>query len=196
MPPRYRLAWPAADLLTAIEPTLDEVAEVAGALAAAYNDPHNAPLMGHAEPMSEADVIDHYRELIEGGDRPFLLYRDGVLVGDADLRDLEDGEAEFAFMIAARAAQGQGLGTRFALMIHAFGFATLELERIYAVVVPANVASRRVFEKLGYRVDERPAARDRVDEEDDVALSVTAAELELRHGAQLAQIEISEIGVR
>ena len=42
-------------------------------------------------------------------------------------------------MIAARATQGRGLGARFAIMLHAFGFGPLGLDRIYVGIVPANV---------------------------------------------------------
>ena len=94
-------------------------------------------------------------------------------------------------MIAARAAQGQGYGTRFALMVHTFGFRTLALETIYASVVPHNTASRRVFEKLGYVLDDSPAARDYADEPGDVTLSLDRATFVARHGAVLDQIRIA-----
>jgi RimJ/RimL family protein N-acetyltransferase len=57
-------------------------------------------------------------------------------------------------------------------MIHAFGFKTLELQRIYASVVPQNTASRRVFEKLGYREDTSPDAREYAEEPGDIVLSL------------------------
>src|SRR5690606_22540420 len=121
--------------------------------------PANAMLMGHTQPITPREVVDGYREAIAGGMRAFLLVRDGALAGDADLRNLRGSTAEFAFMIASPSAQGKGLGTRFATMIHAFGFLHLELARIYASVVPDNVASRRVFEKLGYTIDDTAEAR-------------------------------------
>jgi hypothetical protein len=50
------------------------------------------------------------------------------------------------------------------------------------------VASRRVFEKLGYRVDDSPAARAYADEPDDITLVVERAAFEAHHAAALAQI--------
>src|SRR6185503_8772191 len=147
---RYQIEW---DTLAALEPTREELATHAPALADAYNDPANAELMGHEEPISAAEVIQNYTEGLKKGMRAFLLFDAGTLVGDADLRGVNRGRAEFAFMIAAPSAQGKGLGTRFAIMVHDFGFRELELRRIYASVVPHNVASLRVFEKLGYIVD-------------------------------------------
>jgi RimJ/RimL family protein N-acetyltransferase len=159
-----------AGALLAVEPTSAELAEHAPALSAGYNDPANAALMGHTQAISAAEVIEHYTSSIAGGMRAFLLFADGALAGDADLRGIDDGACEFAFMIAAPAAQGRGLGTRFARMIHTFGFAHLGLHRIYASVVPHNTASRRVFDKLGYILDTSDEARTYADEPDDVVL--------------------------
>ena len=160
-------------LLTALEPTDDELRRAAPALAVSYNDSHNRVMMGHDdEPHTAGDVIAYYEQLrIEGG-RPFLLYMDGVLMGDADFRNIADVTGEFAIMIGGRASQGHGLGTRFALMLHAFGYDVLGLERIYISVIPANAASRRLFEKLGYQPDDSPEARALVDEQTDLTMSL------------------------
>jgi len=171
--------------LTAIEPTLDEVRTHVGALTLAYNDPRNAPLLGHTAPLSEMDVIEVYDAMFADGARPFLLFRDGVFVGDGDLRGIANRRAEFAFLIVSPDAQGQGLGTRFATMIHAFGFTTLGLERIYASVVPQNVASRRVFEKLGYLPDQTTDYGD----PGDVVLALDRARFTA--GSALAEIRIA-----
>ncbi len=190
--PRYRVEWATdAGPLAAVEPTEDEVAAVAPALAAAYSDPHNAPLMGHTEPMGADDVIDHYADLADGGARAFLLFQGDELAGDADLREIEAGAAEFAIMVAARASQGRGLGTRFAILVHAFGFRTLELERIYVAIVPANVASQRLFARLGYQADDSAAARAFADEPDDLTFSIDRATFEAAHAAARAEIAIA-----
>lgn len=189
---RYRISWstPAGQLL-AIEPSPDEIVRHAGALAAAYNDPHNAPLLGHTEPSTERDVIGHYERLARRGGHGFMVLRDGALVGDADLRGLADGVAEFAFLVAAVAEQGKGLGTRLATMIHAFAFGELGLGRVYASIIPRNTASRRVFEKLGYAIDAGPAARAYADDPDDVTMVIDRASFERSHAQAMAEIEIS-----
>jgi RimJ/RimL family protein N-acetyltransferase len=189
---RYRISWstPAGQLL-AIEPWRDEIARCAGALADAYNDPRNAPLLGHTEPSSPLDVIAHYDRLARHGGHGFLVLRDGALIGDADLRGVADDVAEFAFLIAAVAEQGKGLGTRLATMIHAFAFAELGLGRVYASIVPRNTASRRVFEKLGYAIDTGPVARGFADDPDDVTMVIDRASFERSHALAMAEIEIS-----
>jgi len=189
---RFRIEWKGtSDVLTAIEPTLGEVRAHARALAAAYNDEHNRAMMGH-DPMTEDDVIEYFADMARDGGRAFLLLRDGALAGDGDLRRIADGAAELAIMIAARDTQGRGLGTRFATMLHAFAFRVLDLRRIYVGIVPANLASRRLFEKLGYRVDDSPAARAYADEETDVTMSVERSAFEAAHAAALDQIAIAE----
>lgn len=186
----FRIEWSTeVGQLAAVEPTRAEVAAHADALAAGYNHPANAALMGHTEDISAAEVIDHYVDLAAEGARQFLLFRDGAIVGDGDLRGLQDGTAEFAFMIGAPNVQGKGLGTRFALMIAAFGFG-LGLRRIYASVVPHNTASRRVFEKLGYAVDDSPEARAYADEPEDIVLGVDRAVFEDRNAVALSQLAI------
>ncbi len=152
---RHRIDWQVAHgRLSAIEPTRDEVAAAAGALAAAYSDPKNAPLLGH----------------------------DGIGVGHAEL----------ALLIAAPAAQGRGLGTRFAIMVHAFAFRTLGLERLYVAIVPGNQASRRLFARLGHRVDDSPIARAYVDDAGEVSMSIGRGEFEAAHAAALSEIRITE----
>lgn len=189
---RFRIDWTTdAGQLAAIEATLDEVSAHAAALADGYNHPANAELMGHTEPLEPGEVIESYAELIEEGGRAFLLFRDGELVGDGDLRHLHGGGAEFAFMIGAPSAQGKGLGTRFAIMIHAFGFREAGLDHIYASIVPHNIASRRVFEKLGYVVDDGPTARSFADEPGDIVMAIDRPTFERTHAAALAQIRIA-----
>lgn len=166
--------------LVALEPTPDDVRRFAETLAEAYNHPANASLMGHTEEITPEDVVDHYAELAAAGARQFLLLRDGELMGDADLRGFHGGGAEFAFMIGAPSAQGKGLGTKYALMVAAFGFRALGLARIYASVVPANTASRRVFEKLGYVLDASDAAREFADEPDDLVFVIDRAGFDAR----------------
>ncbi|MDB4959533.1 MAG: protein N-acetyltransferase, RimJ/RimL family [Myxococcales bacterium] len=190
--PRFAIDWTSdVGQLAALEPKLQEVAARASQLAAGYNEPRNAKLMGHEHPISEFEVVDHYEAMFEEGARVFLLYRDAQLVGDADLRGIRNGTAEFAFMVAAPAEQGKGLGTKFALMVHAFAFRRLALHHVFASIVPENVASRRVFEKLGYIRDDGPVAREYADERDDIVMAIDRDTFEQLHAKQLREITIA-----
>ena len=175
----------------AIEPTDAEITQHAATLAQAYNDPHNAPLMGTTEAMSATDVVAHYTNMNAAGARQFHLLVDGNLVGDADLRNFDPvaKSCEFAFLIAQQVTQGRGWGTRFALMIHHVAFTQLGIEKIYVAIVPANHASRRVMEKLGYQLDGSAAARASADDASDSTMSVDRATFLAAH--QLQAIDLT-----
>ncbi|HSD87584.1 MAG TPA: GNAT family N-acetyltransferase [Kofleriaceae bacterium] len=183
--------------LRAIEPTREELMQYSAALAEGYNHPANATLMGHSSIISPREVVESYEQSMAEGMRAFLLFAGDAFAGDGDLRNFRRSDvgatAEFAFMVAMPAAQGKGLGTRFATMVHAFGFTRLSLERIYASVVPENTASKRVFEKLGYVVDDSPEGREYAEEPGDITLSLTYEGFVERHRALLEEIRI---GVR
>jgi RimJ/RimL family protein N-acetyltransferase len=187
---RHRIAWPSpGEPLVALEPSPAEVEAHAEALAAGYNDPHNRAMMAHSATMSAAEVVEHYASLAAAGGRPFLLFEGEALAGDADLRRIEGGRAELAILVAARAAQGRGLGTRFGIMLHGFAFRALGLDRVYVTIVPANAASRRLFEKLGYQPDTSPAARAYADEDTDVSMSLARVDFERAHPLPGLRIE-------
>jgi RimJ/RimL family protein N-acetyltransferase len=190
----WAVEWEQGDeTLTALEPTDDELRRAAPVLAASYNDGHNRVMMGHDdEPHTAGDVVAYYQELrIEGG-RPFLLYMNGVLMGDADFRNIADVRGEFAIMIGGRATQGRGLGTRFAFMLHVFGYDVLGLDRIYISVIPANLGSRRLFQKLGYQADDTPEARALIDEETDLTMSLARSAFDRTRIADPATIRVFE----
>ena len=157
-----KLVW---DDLVALETR--DVGPYAQVLADAYNHPKNAPLLGNTETMTAADVVEHFAEIAH----PFVLLRDGALAGDGDLRNVRGDACELAFLICDPAAQGKGLGTRFATMMMVAAFER-GLERVYASLVPANTASRRVFDKLGYVVVDDPAW---ADEPDDLVMAIDRA---------------------
>jgi len=171
------------------QPTPAQVAAAAPRLCAFYNEPYNRAMLSHDQELTVDDVVEHFADLGEDG-VGFLFEQDGALVGDGDLRHIAGGAAECAILIGERPAQGKGLGTRFLTMIHALAFGRLGLERVFATVIPANVASLRLFEKLGYRRDDSPAARDYIDDDTDISLSLDRASFLAAHAAAVAEIEV------
>jgi RimJ/RimL family protein N-acetyltransferase len=191
---RWSVSWnTAAGRLVAREPTAGEVAAAAARLSCWYNDAHNRAMMANTCAMDEAEVCAHFSSLRHAGGRAFLLFSPDGLMGDADLRHVDPTTrtAEFAILIGERTAQGRGLGTRFALMLHALAFAALALERIYVTIIPANRGSLRLFEKLGYRPDDSPAARAYADEDDDISLSIAGDDFMRQRGDTLRQLAIT-----
>ena len=78
------------------------------------------------------------------------LAGDDVALGNVNLvRFSDDGrEAALGYWLVP-AARGQGLATTGARMLCKWGFDALRLTRIELSVLPENVASRRVVQRLG-----------------------------------------------
>jgi RimJ/RimL family protein N-acetyltransferase len=190
---RRRLDWTTtAGTVSAVEPSPAEIAAHSGELARAYNEPHNHAMLANTMRFDPVDVVQNYEAMVAAGGRVFLFYADGSLAGDGDLRNVDDGGAELALLVASRAAQGKGLGTRFATLLHVFAFRELALERLYVTFVPGNVASRRVFEKLGHAVDVGARARSYVDDEADVSLSLGRDDFVRAHPGAMAEVRVRD----
>ena len=174
--------------LRAYTPTVEEVARRAPALAAFYNDAYNRAMMSNTVAMSPDEVVEHFASVRAAGGLPFLLEREGELAGDADFRHVDGTSAEFAILIGRRPEQGKGLGTRFALLLHALAFGPLALARVFVSIIPANLPSQRLFAKLGYQPDHSPAARAFAEAESDVTLSLGREAFALLHGSALPEI--------
>jgi ribosomal-protein-alanine N-acetyltransferase len=84
-----------------------------------------------------------------------ILRSTGELVGDCGLiQTLVEGRPEVELgWIVRRRHQGKGIATEAAAAWRDYAFDTLGLERIVSMVSEANVASRRVAEKLGMTVE-------------------------------------------
>ena len=190
--PRLEVEWQSpGGRLRAFEPTREEIARFAPVLTGFYNDDYNRSMMANTVAMTADEVVEHFEGLRQHGGRPFVLECDDVLLGDADLRHLTAQTAEFAILIGKRPEQGKGIGTRFAILLHALAFRGLGLERIFVSIIPANLPSRRLFEKIGYTSDDSPAARAFADDPTDLTLSMTRTTFEMAHVAALDEIRWS-----
>jgi ribosomal-protein-alanine N-acetyltransferase len=73
----------------------------------------------------------------------------GTLLGHCGLVVNEPPAVELIYALA-RDAWGRGLATEAAACVAQHGFASLGLDRLYALVFPENRASMRVLEKLRF----------------------------------------------
>jgi RimJ/RimL family protein N-acetyltransferase len=110
---------------------------------------------GAATPRAvvERDVLPRMlRESDEPGFGFWALFEtdSSEFVGWASLRKRGDSDAELGYRLK-RAAWGRGFGTEAARALIRTGFMELGLQRIVANTYEANLASRRVMEKLGLR---------------------------------------------
>ncbi|HVR61288.1 MAG TPA: GNAT family N-acetyltransferase [Polyangia bacterium] len=191
---RWSIEWrgPDGERLRAREPTAVEVRVAAPTLAAFYNEPHNQRMLTNTCDLTAGEVGDHFAAVLAEGGRAFLLTEGDRLIGDADLRGVTATDAELAILIGDRGRQGQGLGTRFGIMLHAFAFEVLRLGAVYAAVSAENAASLRLFTRLGHRADDGARARRCADALSDVTSSVTAPRFAEIAGRQAAAITFVE----
>lgn len=160
----------------------------AGALSAWYNEPYNRAMMSNTADLTPGDVIEGWRALEAAGGRPFLLFADGALVGDGDFRHVAKTEAEFAIMVGPRGAQGRGLGTRLSILLHTYAFGELNLDVCYLSIVPANVAGRRCYEKVGYVEDHSCPASRYAEEPTDICMSLPRARFAALHADAIGAV--------
>jgi ribosomal-protein-alanine N-acetyltransferase len=76
-----------------------------------------------------------------------------AMIGWGGLQHLDDGEEVEVGYAFAKAYWGHGYATELAAAWLRFGFEQLGLERIVAVALPGNLASRHVMEKLGMQYE-------------------------------------------
>jgi RimJ/RimL family protein N-acetyltransferase len=177
--------------LVAFEPTEAEVLVAAPMLAIFNNDRHNSAMLTNTQEVTATEIVESYEFLRKSNGRPFLLEQEGVLMGDADFRNVSGGTAEFAILIGSRAQQSRGLGTRYAAMMHVAAFRVLGLERVFSSIVPTNLASRRMVEKLGYQLDQSCFAKSFAEEKDDIVMSIDWPRFELANAELIGEVTIS-----
>lgn len=175
--------------LAAFEPTHDEIVRASPLLAGFYNDPYNRSMMANTVAMTADEVVEHFDSLGQSDGRPFLLQVDGRIVGDADFRHVSVTTAEFAILVGERALQGKGIGLGFGILLHALAFRAFALERVFVSIIPENLASQRLFAKLGYTADDSALARTFTDETSDLTFSLGREEFQTKHGAVAAGVD-------
>lgn len=152
---------------------MDGVSTARLALRPLRQDDADALLEVYTHPLVEAWIGPHSRERVseeigfqvagqaERGYSVWAVERrgDGRFLGDCGLQPLEHRgpEVELGYDLHPD-AWGQGLATEAATAVVQAAFGTLGLERLMAVVKPANAASRRVLEKAGLRPTRRRGA--------------------------------------
>lgn len=180
----------------AIEPDEALVREHVETLRDWYNLPANAQLMGNTVEMTADDVLEYWATVSERSARAFLLFVDDALAGDADLRHIERGRAEYAIMIGPLGLQGQGLGRTFSAMVHAFAFRALRLERVYVELKPENVRVHRMDLRLGYAPDDSPHARSLAEDASAITMSLDRAAFERAQPEAMREVAFDGDGIR
>ena len=110
-------------------------------------------------PYTEADA-DWWLGMVAGNDGKEGVWRaivlDGQIVGSISVERMADEQCNvgsIGYMILTP-FWSQGIGTEAVLQICGIAFRELVLERIIGEVFPENLASARVLEKNGFRLEE------------------------------------------
>lgn len=145
-------------------------AEHIAALCGIWCDPAVTRFMGG--PRDPMKVREALTEELNGTPETYTLWpvvekASGEVIGDCGLLEKEqDGrkEIELVYVIGS-AHQGLGYGFEAASAIRDYAFGRLGLDRLVALIEPANEPSRRLAEKLGFAagpVVTRPSGDKRV----------------------------------
>lgn len=131
---------------------------------------------------------DRERQL--GSGFGFGIFVEGRLVGEITLSSIQRGPFQNGFIgyWVDQAVAGQGLAPEAVVAVLHFAFDDLRLHRVEIAIVPRNVASRRVVDKLALRAEGVAQRFLEIDGvwEDHVRYAVTAEEWAVR-GAELCQ---------
>ena len=76
-----------------------------------------------------------------------------LLIGSAGLHQIhfKDRHAEFGILIGEKSAWGKGYGTEVTALMTGYGFATLNLNRVWLRVHEDNQRGIKAYEKVGFK---------------------------------------------
>lgn len=125
------------------------------------NDPAvRDAVLGYRFPVTETMEEGWYERVLadQGGKRATFAIEDladGALIGFVHLNDIDwpCRLAHFGIVIGETGRHGRGIGSEATALMLAYGFETLNLDRIELRVVDSNVTARHIYAKLGF-VDE------------------------------------------
>ena len=108
------------------------------------------------EPVSEEKERKWVREKLAENATLFSMVEKngGAFIGNIELMDLRDTEAELGIAITA-AKQDRGYGTEAIRAVTGYAFDELGLKRVFLKVYPDNERAIRVYEKCGFREYDR-----------------------------------------
>ena len=142
-----------------------------GLQAAVWGDPLVTEYLpgGQPRPLDRTQlIVNHF---VTCWERPtetawaVTLPESGRLIGECGMSILPDPtQGVEIFYALAVDCWGRGYATELGRALLRFGFETFGLDRLWAIAVPDNTASRRVMEKLGMTYDGLFPYDDRFDE--------------------------------
>lgn len=117
------------------------------------NDPAVRTTMGRRTPVNGEQEREWFEEHASNNERvDTVICAGGKPVGNVGIGPVDhpDGKAEIGIFVAEE-HWGNGYGTEAARLVTDYAFRELRKHRVVARVFDGNTASRRIWEKLGYR---------------------------------------------
>jgi [ribosomal protein S5]-alanine N-acetyltransferase len=147
-----RLSLGKIELVTLAQEHVDQLADLR---VANRDDIRLSSASRRAYDLTREDIVralNHRIAESAAGLHPFVIVRDGVIVGDLNLTQIVRGPEESANvgLLVDRAARGSRVATTAIGLACRLAFGELALHRLQAGVQPANVASQRAFVGNGF----------------------------------------------
>lgn len=73
------------------------------------------------------------------------------MIGYVDLADIKNNSAEIGIAIGERSLWGRGIGTKSILLLLEYAVKNFGITTFYAETHEANIRSRRMLEKMGFK---------------------------------------------
>ena len=129
---------------------------------AVNRDPEVSKYTGDGGPKSRDEMVTILSEHViadyqkNGYGRYAVIHKEsGEYIGFSGLKYLpEKDEVDLGYRFAKK-YWGQGIATESCRPFLEYGFKTLKLDKIIAMVLPDNLGSERVLEKLGFSFEKR-----------------------------------------
>lgn len=134
------------------KPCLDDVCD----LLAVKNDTEAALLLGGVyHQYTEQDIVNWINFHNSQADEVLFVVIDtdtGKVIGHAGLYKIDSRirRAEYGILIGSKSSRGRGYGTRITSVITNYGFTSLGLHKIKALVLKENYPSLNMLRKCGY----------------------------------------------
>lgn len=123
------------------------------------NDQETMLFMGSGRfPVNTEDIKDYVDSYIKSKDGMILgiyIKKNKRHIGNITLHliDWRNRNAEIGILIGNRKFRGKGYATEAIRLVAEHAFAKLNLRKLYAGMIKGNEASKRVFEKAGFKIE-------------------------------------------
>jgi len=124
------------------------------------NDPEVWKLTGRKwfGVVDEKTEKDWIREVIKRENESRFAICVGVdeqYIGNVQLTNIENGEAEFHIFIGEKSFWGKGIGNKATKLIVDYGFNQMGLSKIYLFVKEENIPAIRAYNNCGFKISSR-----------------------------------------